>query len=79
MERLAAALDSFDGVAANTALDELLAGLTLETVLQEVLLPYLRRLGDRWAAGTTTVANEHFASNLIRGRLMGLALGMGSR
>jgi len=75
VERLTAALDSFDGAAANAALDELLAGLTLETVLQEVLLPYLRSLGDRWAAGTTTVGNEHFASNLIRGRLMGLARG----
>ena len=61
VERLTAALDSFDGAEANAALDELLAGLTLETVLQEVLLPYLRSLGDRWAAGTTTVGNEHFA------------------
>ena len=72
---LRSALDSFDGERANRALDELLSGLTVETVLREVLLPYLRDLGDRWAAGTATVSQEHFASNLIRGRLMGLARG----
>jgi DNA-binding transcriptional MerR regulator len=75
VKRLTTALDSFDGASANAALDELLAGLTLEAVLREVLLPYLRDLGDRWAAGTATVAQEHFASNLIRGRLLGLARG----
>ena len=72
---LRSALDWFDGEGANRALDELLSGLTVETVLREVLLPYLRDLGDRWAAGTATVSQEHFASNLIRGRLMGLARG----
>jgi MerR family transcriptional regulator, light-induced transcriptional regulator len=74
-EHLTSALDSFDGEQSNAAIDELLSGFTLETVLREVLLPYLRDLGDRWAGGTATVSQEHFASNLIRGRLMGLARG----
>ena len=47
----------------------------LETVLGEVILPYLRELGDRWERGEASVADEHFASNLLRGRLLGLARG----
>jgi methanogenic corrinoid protein MtbC1 len=40
-------------------------------------MPYLAELGDRWEHGTIDVAQEHFASNLLRGRLAGLALGWG--
>src|SRR4030095_13721315 len=34
-------------------------------------------LGERWATGEVSVAQEHFASNLLRGRLLGLAQGWG--
>jgi DNA-binding transcriptional MerR regulator len=74
---LTASLDRLDEPAANTALDRLLAAYTVETVLQEVILPYLHRLGERWATGEVSVAQEHFASNLLRGRLLGLAQGWG--
>jgi DNA-binding transcriptional MerR regulator len=76
-DALTASLDRLDEQAANTALDRLLAAYTVETALQEVILPYLHRLGDRWAAGEVSVAQEHFASNLLRGRLLGLAQGWG--
>jgi MerR family transcriptional regulator, light-induced transcriptional regulator len=42
-----------------------------------VILPFLHRLGERWAAAQATVAQEHFASNIIAGRLRGLARGWG--
>jgi DNA-binding transcriptional MerR regulator len=74
---LSASLDRLDEPAANAALDRLFATYTVEMVLQEALLPYLHRLGDRWEAGEVSVAQEHFASNLIRGRLLGLAQGWG--
>jgi DNA-binding transcriptional MerR regulator len=74
---LGAALDRLDEQAANSALDRLFSAYTVETVLQEVVLPYLHRLGDRWEAGEVSVAQEHFASNLLRGRLLGLAQGWG--
>jgi DNA-binding transcriptional MerR regulator len=74
---LAASLDRLDEQAANTALDRLFAAYTVETVLREVILPYLHSLGERWASGEVSVAQEHFASNLIRGRLLGLAQGWG--
>jgi MerR family transcriptional regulator, light-induced transcriptional regulator len=72
------ALDRFDEDGANRALDRLLAALSLETVMQHVLLPYLHLLGNRWASGEISVAQEHFASSLIRGRLLGLARGWGA-
>jgi MerR family transcriptional regulator, light-induced transcriptional regulator len=52
--------------------------LSLATVLRDVVLPYLTELGERWERGTASVAQEHFASNLIRGRLAGLARGWGN-
>ena len=74
---LSAALDRLDEQAANTALDRLFSAYTVETVLQDVVLPYLHRLGERWEVGEISVAQEHFASNLLRGRLLGLAQGWG--
>ena len=59
-------------------LDRLLADLSLPAVLRDVVLPYLADLGERWQRGTASVAMEHFASNVIRGRLAGLARGWGS-
>ena len=75
--RLAAALDRFDETEAHAAIDDLLASFTLDTVLAEVVLPYLRELGDRWAGGEVSVAQEHYASALLRGRLLALARGWG--
>jgi len=71
------ALDRLDEPAAHAAVDRLLARFTLETVLRDVLLPYLHELGERWERGEASVAQEHFASNLLRGRLLGLARGWG--
>jgi MerR family transcriptional regulator, light-induced transcriptional regulator len=72
------ALDGFDEPAAQAVLDRLLADLSVPAVLRNVVLPYLADLGQRWQRGTATVAVEHFASNVIRGRLAGLARGWGS-
>ena len=53
----------------------LLAEYSLDAVLEGVVLPLLRELGDGWATGRISVAQEHFASNVLRGRLLGLARG----
>jgi MerR family transcriptional regulator, light-induced transcriptional regulator len=78
VESLWQALDAFDEPAAQTALDRLLSGLSVPTVLRDIVLPYLHELGRRWEQGTVSVAQEHFASNVIRGRLAGLARGWGA-
>jgi DNA-binding transcriptional MerR regulator len=72
---LRAALDVLDAQGAHLILDRVLARYTLETVLISVVLPYLRDLGDRWERGEASVVQEHFASNLLRGRLLALARG----
>jgi methanogenic corrinoid protein MtbC1 len=72
------ALDTFDEPAAQAVFDRLVADLSLSAALREIVLPYLAELGERWQRGTATIAQEHFASNLIRGRLAGLARGWGS-
>ena len=74
---LAGALDRFDEGQAHAMLDQLLADYRIETILRELLVPYLHDLGERWARGEVSVAQEHFASNLLRGRLLGLARGWG--
>jgi DNA-binding transcriptional MerR regulator len=75
--QLARATDGYDEPAAHAIFDRLLSTLTVETVLRDVVLPYLQQLGARWARGEVSVAQEHFASQVIRGRLAGLAQGWG--
>ncbi len=75
--RLEAALDEMDEPAAQAVLDRLFSDLSVEAALRDVLMPYLQRLGERWAAGEISVAQEHFASGVVRGRLAGLARGWG--
>src|SRR3954464_11618255 len=76
-EELADALDRFDEPRAQAVLDRLLAVTTLEALLSEVVLPYLRKLGERWAGGDASIAQEHFATAILRGRLLGIARGWG--
>ena len=71
--RLLAAVSVYDEAAMHAVVDEALAGFALETVLGELILPALRELGERWQLGELEVAQEHFASNLVRERLLGLA------
>ena len=74
---LDAALAALDEPAAQTALDRTFRSLDLETAISDVVLPFLRDVGERWAVGERTVGQEHFASNVIEGRLRALARGWG--
>jgi DNA-binding transcriptional MerR regulator len=74
---LSQALDAMDEPAAQRALDRLFSDFTVEAVLRDVVVPYLWDLGERWQHGRASVAEEHFASNLLRGRLANLARGWG--
>ena len=47
----------------------------IESVVTNIVFPYLRDLGDRWDAGEITVAQEHFASRVLRSRLIGRGRG----
>ena len=71
--RLLAAILRYDEGAAHSVLDESLAAFGLEPVLREVVLPTLKQVGDGWERGEVDISHEHFASNLVRGRLIALA------
>lgn len=73
-ERLLRAIGEFDGTAAQAILDVALEHLGVEDAIAQVVMPVLHETGERWATGTFTVAQEHFASNLIRTRLSSLSL-----
>lgn len=70
-----AALERFDETMAEQVLDKLLATRGVITVIQDVVLPLLGDLGERWASAQVNVAQEHFISAFIHGRLLGLARG----
>lgn len=71
------ALLAFDNAAAERVMDRALAVLSAEAFVGEVALPILRGLGDGWSRGEVSVAQEHFASSLLRGRMLGLARAWG--
>ena len=74
-DALRAALHGLDEAGAEAVLDRLLAAFALDTVLRDVVLPFLRDLGEQWARGRVTVGQEHFATAVIAGRLHALARG----
>ena len=76
-DELATALASFNDGDAHAVFDALLARLSIDTLLRDVIVPYLHELGTRWERGEVSIAQEHFASTLLRGRLLGLARGWG--
>jgi DNA-binding transcriptional MerR regulator len=74
-ESLLRAVDALDDVAAQATLDRVFSVLSLEGAVREVLLPAMSRVGTGWEEDDAVIAREHFATNLVRGRLLGLARG----
>lgn len=75
---LSDALEEYDEPRAQAVFDRLLSAFSVDAVLREGVLPFLHELGLRWERGEVSVAQEHFASSVIRGRLLGLARGWGA-
>ena len=69
------ALLRYDEAEAQTILDRAFAHQPLEDVITGLVSEALRGIGDGWARGEVTVAQEHFASNIIRARLVALSRG----
>jgi MerR family transcriptional regulator, light-induced transcriptional regulator len=64
-----AALERTDADAVDQLLDQTLVVLPLDDALTEVIFPTLRRVGDLWADGRLSVAQEHLYSTAVRARL----------
>lgn len=75
LRTLRESLDSFDDAPADQILERLLGVFAPGAVLRDVVLPYLREVGERWACGDTTVAQEHFASSFLEGWMLTMARG----
>jgi DNA-binding transcriptional MerR regulator len=71
--RLLAATRDYDEGAVQAVLDECFEGFGTDTVLRNVVLPALKAVGSEWEQGTLDVSQEHFVSNIIRGRLLSFA------
>lgn len=72
-DRIATAIHAYDEPSIHTVLDAAFAQFSLETVLEELVLPVLGEIGDAWESGELEVAQEHFAINVLRERLLGLS------
>ncbi len=70
---LLAPLVRFDSAGAHAALDRILGERSLDSALRDVVLPAVHQVGEGWARGELSVAQEHFATELVTGRLRGLA------
>jgi DNA-binding transcriptional MerR regulator/methylmalonyl-CoA mutase cobalamin-binding subunit len=76
--RLREALEQFDEAAAHTILDAALTRLTVDRVADQVVLPAIREIGRRWESGEISVAQEHFATGLLRERMLALGRNWGA-
>jgi MerR family transcriptional regulator, light-induced transcriptional regulator len=76
--RLGAALERFDETDANAILDDALARFTIDAVASLVLLPVMHEIGERWEKGEISVAQEHFATGVLRGRMLSLGRNWGA-
>jgi methanogenic corrinoid protein MtbC1 len=72
---LEGALLDFDAERAHALIDRLFAAHPRGVVLDEGVLPVLRAIGDGWERGEVSVAQEHFATELLVGRLRALSRG----
>ncbi len=77
-DRLRAALEAYDEEAANAVLDRALSAFSLDVFTGAVVLPAMAEIGNRWAGGEASVAQEHFATSVVRGRLLAISRGWGS-
>lgn len=79
LAELEAAMLAYDVGSMHVAIDRLLATVSVETAIRDVLLPFMVGVGQGWEDGDFDVADEHFASDLVRGRLAALAVAPGPR
>lgn len=74
------AVTALDEDRAHAVLDTAFLERSVESAIVDVLLPLFIRVGEMWELGRLGIAQEHFASSLVRRRLGALSLtwGVGS-
>lgn len=67
--RLLQATIEFDGGALNDVYTEVLSLYPVDIATRRSIVPLLRELGERWARGEGSIAEEHFFSMFLRNKL----------
>ena len=75
IDRLLGALERFDATGAERELRRLAVLLSPRAMVRQVALPLLRRVGELWAGGRFSIAQEHLVSGMLRS-LLGSMLGV---
>ena len=70
-------LECYDDAPAARLLQRLVSVFTPGVVLRDVVIPYLRELGDRWENDEVSVAQEHFASCFLESWILTVSRGYG--
>ena len=63
------AIADFDEPALETSYNEILSLYPVDIVIQQLITPLLRTLGERWQDSDTGIAEEHFFSVFLRNKL----------
>lgn len=69
LDGMLAGVIRFDEPAIDAVYNASLARHDIRTVINRLLFPLLKRLGDRWASGLGTIAEEHFFGFYMRNKL----------
>jgi len=68
-QRMYQSVETFDTVGLDSAYNEALSLYPVEVVTEQLLLPLLRRLGERWEGRRGAIAEEHFFATYLRNKL----------
>jgi DNA-binding transcriptional MerR regulator/methylmalonyl-CoA mutase cobalamin-binding subunit len=72
LDEVLRAAEGLEQARVSEVLDEVMAALLPLRAYDEVLVPLQREVGERWHAGTFSVAQEHLVTQEVRARLIGL-------
>ncbi len=70
IENLLVAMLEMDEVKYSSVISNSILKLGFEATCEQIIFPFLERVGILWQAGTITPSQEHFISNLIRQKLI---------
>jgi DNA-binding transcriptional MerR regulator len=70
--RFLTAVRDYDDAGAQSVLDDAFARFGLDIVLRDLILPVLREIGSAWERDELEIGQEHFATHLVRERLLAL-------
>ena len=71
------AVERLDAARLEEILTQAAVELSQPVLIEQVIVPLMYRIGDRWHEGTLRVAHEHLASAVVRTSLGSLSRGFG--